>query len=129
MAHFAKIENNLVVKVIVADEPFVSTLTGVWVQTSYNTSVGKYKLGKDRVEKDANRLLGEVKDVKARDRKNYAGIGYTYDSAGDMFIAPKPYGSWKLKKDTGGWEAPNAYPKDGADYDWNEELLAWVISL
>ena len=69
MAHFAKIENNLVVKVIVADEPFVSTLTGVWVQTSYNTSVGKYKLGKDRVEKDANRLLGEVKDVKARDRK------------------------------------------------------------
>jgi hypothetical protein len=58
-------------------------------------------------------------------RKNYAGIGYTYDLALDAFIAPKPFDSWLLNEETAQWEAPIAYPTDGLIYSWNEELGDW----
>jgi len=129
MAHFAKIENNIVTQVIVAEQDFIDSgvLEGQWVQTSYNTGGGEYKLGKDKAEKDVNKLLGTEKDKKARDRKNYAGVGYTYDPVDDMFIPPQPYPSWKLVKETGTWEAPKKMPVDDNLYKWDEDLLDWII--
>lgn len=59
-------------------------------------------------------------------RKNYAGIGYTYDAARDAFIAPQPFASWVLNEETCRWEAPVAYPTDGGQYTWDEETLSWV---
>ena len=116
MAHFVKIENGVVVQGIVvsnqdtADEHGVekedigiafcsNLLGGTWKQTSYN----------------------------ARIRKNYAGIGYTYDETLDAFVPPKPYNSWVLDETTCQWEAPVAYPTDGGLYTWNEETLAWNV--
>ncbi len=61
-------------------------------------------------------------------RKNYAGIGYTYDSERDAFIPPKPFTSWTLNEETCLWEPPVLYPKDGIDYLWNEEDLAWELA-
>lgn len=58
-------------------------------------------------------------------RKNYAGIGYTYDSERNAFIAPKPFESWKLDEETCRWEAPTPYPTDGVIYTWDEEALDW----
>ena len=109
MAHFAKIENNLVTEVIVAEQDFIDTLSGEWVQTSYNTNDGQHP---------ESRPL----------RKNYAGIGYTYDKTRDAFIRPKPYPSWVLDEDTCGWKAPIDYPSDTTDmYGWNEDSGAWVV--
>jgi len=59
-------------------------------------------------------------------RKNYAGIGYTYDEARDSFIPPKPFDSWILDEDTCQWDAPVAYPTDGKMYQWNEEQQQWT---
>lgn len=59
-------------------------------------------------------------------RKNYAGIGYTYDAGRDAFIAPKPFDSWVLNEDTCRWQAPVAYPTDGKLYLWNEETTQWI---
>ncbi len=115
MAHFAKIENNLVTQVIVVDNSDIldesnnesealgikicqDLLGGTWVQTSYNGNI----------------------------RKNYAGIGYTYDSTRDAFIDPSPYASWVLNETTCKYEAPIAYPSDGKHYRWNEETTSWV---
>ena len=99
MAHFAKINLNtkLVEQVIVAEQEFVDTLLGTWIQTSYNGSI----------------------------RKNYAGIGHTYDFARDAFYAPQPYPSWTLNEDTCQWEAPVTHPTDGKLYKWNEQELNW----
>ena len=109
MAHFAKIENNLVTEVIVAEQDFIDTLSGEWVQTSYNTNDGQHP---------ESRPL----------RKNYAGIGYTYDKTRDAFIRPKPYPSWVLDEDTCGWEAPVDYPLGTTDmYGWNEDSGAWIV--
>jgi hypothetical protein len=115
MAHFAKIKNNLVTQIIVVDNSDIldesnnesealgikicqDLLGGTWVQTSYNGNI----------------------------RKNYAGIGYTYDSSRDAFIEPSPYPSWVLNETTCRYEAPIAYPSDGKDYRWNEETTSWV---
>ena len=99
MSHFAKIEGGLVTQVIVAEQPFVDTQEGTWVQTSYNTFGGKHLDPDTREEDDGTPL-----------RKNYAGVGYTYDSVKDAFIEPKPYPSWTLNETTCLWEAPVAYP-------------------
>jgi hypothetical protein len=108
MAHYAKInENNIVTEVIVADKEFVDTLDGTWIQTSYNTVGGVHK-------NDGTPL-----------RKNYAGIGYTYDSDLDAFIPPKPHASWSLNEDSGLWEAPTPMPTDGKEYGWDEESQTW----
>ncbi len=110
MAHFAKIENSIVTQVIVADteEWCESVLGGEWLQTSHNTQGGKHTLGGEPF------------------RKNYAGIGYTYDSTRDAFIPPQPFPSWILNEETCLWDSPIPYPNDGGFYEWNEEKVEWV---
>ena len=114
MAHFAQIENSIVTQIIVvANEELLldgieseekgvafcqSLFGGDWVQTSYSGNI----------------------------RKNYAGIGDTYDSQRDAFIPPKPYPSWTLVEETCNWTAPVTYPADGKMYSWDEPTLSWV---
>ena len=116
MSHFAKVENSLVTQVIVAEADFISTGAlgdpASWVQTSYNTR-GEVHYGADG-QPDGGEAL----------RKNYAGIGYTWDGVG--FAAPQPFPSWTLNKDTYLWESPVPYPTDGAQYTWDEATKSWV---
>jgi hypothetical protein len=105
MAHFARIENNIVVEVLVVHNDlehrgadFLANdlgLGGTWIQTSYNNNF----------------------------KKQYAGIGYTYDLVNDVFIAPQPYPSWSLDNDFN-WKSPTPMPTEGK-WDWNEEELTW----
>lgn len=110
MAHFAKVVDGIVTKVIVAEPEYFNTFVddspGNWIQTSYNTIGGEHKLGGTPL------------------RKNFAGKGYTYDSVKDAFIPPKPYASWVLDEDTCLWNAPVAKPTDGL-YVWNESTTSW----
>tara|TARA_R100000900_G_scaffold77709_1_gene61428 strand:+ start:632 stop:988 length:357 start_codon:yes stop_codon:yes gene_type:complete len=117
MAHFAQLDsNNVVTNVIVVDNSdivdgngdeseaigiqfCVNLLGGTWKQTSYNGNI----------------------------RKNYAAIGYTYDSTKDAFIPPKPFNSWTLNETTCIWEAPTSYPDDGNIYYWDEDTTSWVV--
>ena len=115
MAHFVRLENGVVVQGIVvsdkdtADEHGVekedigiafcsNLLGGTWKQTSYN----------------------------ARIRKNYAGIGYTYDEGRNAFIPPQPFASWTLNETTAQWEAPTPYPTDDKRYSWDEATTTWI---
>ena len=112
MSHFAQIdENNIVTQVLVIEQDVVDTgLFGdpsSWIQTSYNTSGGVHKLGGTPL------------------RKNYAGIGYTYNRTRDAFIPPMPYPSWLLNDTTCLWQAPVAHPTDGKQYAWNEATVSW----
>lgn len=112
MSHFAHVdENNIVTQVIVAEQDFINSGAvgdpASWVQTSYNTYAGQHKNGGTPL------------------RKNYAGIGYTYDAGRDAFIPPKPYNSWTLDEDTCLWNAPTPMPTDGKIYTWNEDTLSW----
>ena len=119
MAHFAKIENNIVTQVIVAEQDFIDTQEGTWIQTSYNTrGCVHYQPNSDIPSEDQSKAL----------RKNYAGIGYTYDSTRDAFIPIKPYESWTLNETTCWWEAPTPYPTDGQLYNWNEDTLTWDLA-
>lgn len=104
MAHFAKVENGTVTEVIVAEQNFIDTLNGHWIQTSYNTRSGEHILGGTPL------------------RKNYAGVGFTYDVSRDAFIPPQPYTSWVLNETTCNWESPIPYPDDDNDYEWDEDL-------
>jgi len=102
MSHFAEInQDGIVQRVIVAEQNFINSgAVGDsfnWVQTSYNNNF----------------------------RKQYAGIGYTYDKVKDVFIAPQPYASWTLN-DSNDWEAPTSYPEDGKMYNWDEDTTTWV---
>ncbi len=111
MAHFAKLdENNIVTQVIVvsndiatsenAGVTFINNLYGTsdtWKQTSYNNKM----------------------------RKNYAGVGFTYDVSKDAFIPPKPFASWTLDEDTCQWKAPVDYPDDNKFYNWDESSTNW----
>lgn len=112
MAHFAKVSNGIVVQVIVAEpeffDTFVDTSAGQWIETSYNTYGGVHSLGGTPL------------------RKNYAGVGYSYDNQRDAFIPPKPYASWTLNEDTCLWDAPVALPQDGKPYKWDEVTTSWV---
>jgi hypothetical protein len=114
MAHFAKVQDGVVTQVIVAEpeffNTFVDTSPGEWIQTSYNTRGGVHALGGTPL------------------RKNYAGIGYTYDRERDAFIPPKPFASWLLNEDTCLWGAPVAMPTDGGMYQWSEETQNWVAA-
>jgi len=125
MAHFAKIENGVVVQVNVVDEEFFTNnpdrYQGQWVQTSYNTHGGvHYNPETNEPSEDQSKAL----------RKNYAGIGFSYDEDKDAFIPPKPFNKWILNEDTCLWESPIPYPQDGKDYMWNENKGEWeeVIS-
>ena len=111
MSHFAKVENGIVTQVIVAEQDVIdSGLFGTgWVQTSYNTYGGQHTNGGVPL------------------RKNYAGVGFTYDSVRDAFYAPKPYESWILDEATCIWQAPTPMPTDDTKmYAWNEATLNWV---
>jgi hypothetical protein len=108
MAHFAELdENNIVLRVIVVPDEHElygelwcnNLLGGRWKQTSYNGTI----------------------------RKNYAGAGYTYDTARDAFVPPQPYPSWVLDAETCQWQSPVAYPDDGLQYAWDEAALSWVL--
>ena len=102
MSHFAKVENGIVTKVIVAEAEFfddyIDDTPGKWIQTY-----------KDRSQ-----------------RKHYAGIGFTYDKTRDAFIPPQPYPSSTLNEDTCIWDAPVAYPDDDKRYTWNEDTTSWT---
>jgi hypothetical protein len=109
MAHFAELDaDNIVVRVLVVPNEqenrghdYLATdlgLGGTWVQTSYNATI----------------------------RKNYAGIGYTFDSGRDAFIPPKPFASWTLNEETCNWDAPTPYPTDGNMYSWDEATTSWT---
>ena len=115
MAHFAKIEDGIVTTVIVAEQDYISTISGTWVQTSFNTRGGKH-YDPDTGEEDGGTPL----------RKNYAGFGFTYDSGRDAFIPPKPYSSWTLNEGTCQWVAPTSCPGNEGDYLWDESSQDWV---
>ena len=120
MGHFAKVSNGIVTKVIVAEADFFNNFVddspGQWIQTSYNTRGGvHYKPNTNEPSEDQSKAL----------RKNYAGIGYTYDVTRDAFIPPQPFNSWTLNEDTCLWDSPVPYPADGKLYKWNEELVNW----
>jgi hypothetical protein len=111
MAHFAKVEDGIVTEVLVIEQDVIDTGAfgdpSLWVQTSYNTYGGQHPEGRPL-------------------RKNYAGIGYTYDAGRDAFIPPQPFPSWELNDETCLWDAPVAHPNDGKLYSWDEKTLAWV---
>jgi hypothetical protein len=128
MAHFAKIglngkviEVQSVVNEVLHDAngveqenigiDFLTKLTGwaIWKQTSYNTHGGVHSLGGTPL------------------RKNFAGIGYTYDEERDAFIPPKPFNSWVLNEDTCQWQSPIPYPSDDKRYSWNEQNKTWDL--
>ena len=120
MGHFAKVSNGIVTRVIVAEADFFNNFVddspGQWIQTSYNTRGGvHYQPNTNEPSEDQSKAL----------RKNYAGIGYTYDSTRDAFIPPQPFNSWTLNEDICLWDSPVAYPTDGKLYKWNEEILNW----
>lgn len=110
MSHFAKVEDGIVTEVIVAEQAHVDTLSGTWVQTSYNTKGNVHVLGGTPF------------------RKNYAGKGHTYDSVRDAFYQPQPYPSWTLNETTCKWESPVAFPADSGTkfYEWDEDTTNWT---
>jgi hypothetical protein len=119
MAHFAELNSdNIVTRVLVVPDSQEDRgqeyladdlgLGGVWKKTSYNTVGGEHLNGGTPY------------------RKNYAGIGYTFDAAKDAFIPPKPFASWTLNATTCLWDAPTPMPADDKKYSWSEETLSWV---
>ena len=121
MAHYALLDENNIVTQVITGLDETELIEGlepeVWYgnfhnqtckRTSYNTSAGEHRLG------------------GVPFRKNYAGIGFTYDPELDAFIPPQPYASWLLNEETCLWESPVPYPDDGAEYVWDEELTNWV---
>jgi hypothetical protein len=121
MSHWAEIDNNnIVIRVTVGnnndpDEGYqwlIDNLGGTWVKTSYNTMGGVHTKSGEPL------------------RKNYAGVGYTYDEGRDAFIPPKPFESWLLDEDICNWEPPIAYPifdeANPKDYIWDESTISWV---
>jgi hypothetical protein len=112
MGHFAKVLDGKVTQVIVAEPEFFKTFVdsspGEWIQTSYNTYGGQHRNGGTPL------------------RKNYAGIGFTYDRTKDAFIPPQPFLSWTLNDDTCLWDAPTPMPTDDKSYRWDETTTSWV---
>lgn len=110
MSHFAKVENGIVTQVIVAEQDVIDSgmFGSGWIQTSYNTHGGVHTNGGTPL------------------RKNYAGVGFTYDSGRDAFIPPQPFPSWIMSEETCLWNAPVEYPTDGNRYSWNEETTSWI---
>ena len=121
MANFAHISNGIVDKVIVAEQDVINSgafgSASEWIQTSYNTRGGVYY--------EPNSNTPALDQTKAL-RKNYAGIGYSYDSVRDAFIPPKPYNSWTLNESSCAWEPPVPCPADGSVYRWDETTANWV---
>jgi len=117
VAHWAEIdENNIVLRVLVGDNNdldegyqwLIDNLGGTWIKTSFNTFGGAHKEGGTPL------------------RKNFAGIGFTYDATRDAFIPPKIIESFVLDEETCQWEPPVAYPTDGKNYYWDEPTVSWI---
>ena len=110
MSHFAKVIDGIVTEVLVIEQDVIDTGAfgdpALWVQTSYNTHGGQHPEGRPL-------------------RKNYAGIGYTYDAERDAFIAPQPFPSWTLNEDSCLWVSPAPMPDDGKVYYWDEATQAY----
>lgn len=121
MGHFAKIVDGKVTQVIVAEKEFFDTFVdsspGQWLRTSYNTRGGIH------YEPDSNTPKADQSQAL---RKNYAGIGYSYDPVRDAFIPPTPFASWVLDEFSCTWNAPIAKPTDGKQYYWDDALGNWV---
>ena len=125
MSHFALLDKNNIVTFVVygrqeddGKEQQLSEQTGqIYKQTSYNTRGGVH-YNPDTNEPSA--------DQTKAFRKNFAGLGYTYDQVRDAFIPPQQYSSWSLNESTCLWEPPMPYPTDGQQYSWNEESHQWV---
>lgn len=120
MSHFAKVAYGKVQQVIVAEQDFIDSFQdntpGVWIQTSYNTR-GNVHYGPDGLPDGGVPLRG-----------NYAGIGYTYDRAHDVFYPPRPFNSWTISEETNWvWTAPTERPNDGQNYIWDEAETDWVL--
>lgn len=119
MAHFAKVVSGRVRQVIVAEKDVINSGKfgdpSSWIQTSYNTFGGVHKDPETSLEDDGTPL-----------RKNFASVGYIYDSELDAFYAPQPYKSWTLNKNTCLWEPPISYPDDNKIYKWDEDFFNWV---
>lgn len=109
MSHFAKIENGIVTQIIVAEQDVIDSgaFGDGWIQTSYNTYGGQHPDGRPL-------------------RKNYAGIGFIYDSVRDAFYAPQPYPSWVLDETSCLWKAPVDAPLENGPYKWDEETGSWL---
>jgi hypothetical protein len=120
VAHYAKVKDGVVTQVIVAEAEFFDTFVdnepGEWIQTSYNTRGGVHYNPETNEPDDGTPL-----------RKNYAGIGFTYDRDRDAFIPPQPFASWTLNDTSCLWEAPVEYPTDGQMYTWDEDTTNWVV--
>ena len=121
MGHYAKITDGIVQQVIVAEAEFFNTFVdsspGEWIQTSYNTRGGvHYKSDSNEPSEDQTKAL----------RKNYAGLGFSYDRVRDAFIPPKPFASWVLNEDTCLWNAPTPMPTDDKMYIWDEATTSWI---
>ena len=120
MSHYAKVQNSIVTQVIVAEaqffNTFVDTSPGEWIQTSYNTRGGVHYDQAGKPSSDQSKSL----------RKNFAGIGYSYDRERDAFIPPAPFPSWVLDENKCIWESPVAMPKDGKEYLWDESTKKWT---
>lgn len=121
MGHLAKVEDGIVTQVIVCDDKSWAekNLGGNWVQTSYNTAGGIHY---DPITKSPSQ------DQSKSLRKNFAGIGYSYNQELDAFIPPKPYPSWILNEQTGTWYAPVERPNNDYFYVWNEDEQQWEKS-
>lgn len=117
MAHFARIdENNIVTSVVVVENKDTADASGV----------EKEHIGAAHLEK----ILGgtwKQTSYNGNMRKNYAGIGYTFDSQRDAFIPPKPFNSWVLVEETCQWKAPVEMPTDGQMYSWDEATTSWTV--
>lgn len=111
MSHFAQVINGIVIRVIVAEQDVIDSgiFGSGFVQTSYNTLGGVHASGGTPL------------------RKNYAGVGFTYDEVRDAFYAPKPFASWNLVEESCLWSPPVAYPADqDKRYTWDEAVLNWI---
>jgi hypothetical protein len=121
MTHYAKVNQGIVVSVIVAEADFftnghfVDTSPGTWIQTSYNTKGGVH------YNPETNQPDGGVAL-----RGNYAGVGFIYDSKNDVFYHPQPYPSWTISAPNWTWTAPTPMPETGGPYVWNETTKTWV---
>ena len=123
MAHFAKLDANTVVIFVTVGrdedngrEDELTARTGdVYKQTSYNTRGGVHYQADGTPSADQSKAY----------RKNYAGLGYTYDTGRDAFIPPKPFNSWVLNETTCLWDAPVPMPTDGKRYTWDEDTTTW----
>lgn len=113
MAHYAFLDNNNIVTEVITGIDETELIEGLDTETWYGNFRGQ---------------VCKRTSYNGTMRKNYAGIGFTYDEELDAFIAPKPFDSWNLNQQSCQWQPPTDYPEDGFTYLWNEEELDWELA-